>query len=247
MGAIPGGERPVLFKYFETTALIILWAFVFSLLWAGCVYLWVTRSQRYKQNRMAAASHATSREKPEGAAVMSSSIISPALLVAPLVLIFAHDLLGFNLLFPVHLTADFLQVLVAAIAPALVLLLACGLLGQLSRQIPATYSEWSQKTFVTMTKSYGGTPRRALRKIVIGGVLSQAWSQSLPWFFGELIVVECVFNAPGLGLDAWHAARIRHWQGLMESLLWLALLYGTAVLASALFAKWLGKRLESYS
>jgi ABC-type dipeptide/oligopeptide/nickel transport system permease component len=174
------------------------------------------------------------------------SVISPALLVAPLVLIFSHDLLGLNLIFPVHLTADFHQVLFAAMTPALVLLLACGILGQVTRQIPATYAEWSRKSFVTMTKSYGGTPRKALWRIVIGQVLSRAWSQCLPWFFGELIVVECVFNAPGLGLDAWHEARVRHWIGLFEALIWLASLYGLAVVLSALFSKWLGKRLESY-
>jgi hypothetical protein len=235
-----------LFKYFETTALILLWAFFFSLLWAVAVYFWVTRPQ-IKNTWSRGDALTKSSHKPKDGPSISANIISPALLVAPLVLIFAHDLLGLNLLFPVHLTAEFHQVLFAAMMPALVLLVACGLLGQVFRQIPKAYEDWSRKTFVTMTKSFGGSPRLALRRIVIGGVLSRAWSQSLPWFFGELIVVECVFNAPGLGLDAWHQARLRYWASLLESLGWLAWLYGTAVVVSALFAKWLGKRLESYS
>jgi ABC-type dipeptide/oligopeptide/nickel transport system permease component len=235
-----------LFKYFETTALILLWSFFFSLIWTLIVYSWTSRAI-VKSKGFFQIAQEKRIFQGQGHSWKSLSIISPALLVAPLVLIFSHDLLGLNLLFPVHLTADFYQLLLAAMAPALVLLLACGLLGQITRQIPASYAEWSRKTFVTMTKSYGGTPRRALRRIVVGEVLSRAWSQSLPWFFGELIVVECVFNAPGLGLDAWHEARVRHWVGLFEALLWLASLYGAAVVVSALFTKWLGKRLESYS
>lgn len=234
-----------MFKYFETTALILLWSFFFSVLWAGIVYFWTSRAIG-KSNESYEVVHEKRLSQGRIHPWKSMGVISPALLVAPLVLIFSHDLLGLNLIFPVHLTADFHQVLFAAMTPALVLLLACGILGQVTRQIPATYAEWSRKTFVTMTKSYGGTPRNALRRIVSGQVLSRAWSQCLPWFFGELIVVECVFNAPGLGLDAWHQARLRDWVGLFEALVWLASLYGVAVVVSALFSKWLGKRLESY-
>jgi ABC-type dipeptide/oligopeptide/nickel transport system permease component len=228
------------FKYFETTALILFWSFILSLFWALGVFIVASRGGR--QGHVLADPSRESQATSQG-----MSVISPALLVAPLLLISSFEVLKWNLLFPVHLTSSLGDLLRAAVAPALVLLLASGLLGHIYRQTKSDFFIWSQKPFVRTTLSYGGSPRRALRLIVVIGSLARSWSQSLPWIFGEMIVVECVFNAPGLGLDAWHQARIRNWPGLFESLFWLIMLYALAVVVSASFAKWLGRRLESYS
>lgn len=232
-------------KYFETTALILLASVLLSVLWGAMVFSWTSRSGRVNRRPGDVSGDAAARGfSPQAAG--RAGVISPALLVAPLLLGGTYHLVGWNLLFPVHFTSSFSDLALCALAPAFVLLLASGLLGTIARHIPAAYAAWSRKTFVLMTVSYGGQPRRALRRIVLLGALCRAWSQSLPGLFGELIVVECVFNAPGLGLDAWHEARVRHWSGLFEALFWLAGLYTAAVLLSALFATWLGRRLESY-
>ena len=229
-----------MFKYFETTALILSWSFILSVFWALGAFFGASRAG--KQWHTLADYSRESRGTSQGI-----SLISPALLVAPLLLISSFEALNWNLLFPVHLTSSLGDIVRAAVAPALVLLLASGLLGHIHRQTRLDFFIWSQKPFVRTTLSYGGSSRKALRLIVVAGALARSWSQSLPWMFGEMIVVECVFNAPGLGLDAWHQARIRNWPGLFEALFWLIMLYALAVVVSASFAKWLGRRLESYS
>ena len=59
---------------------------------------------------------------------------------------------------------------------------------------------------------------------------------------GELIVVETVFNAPGLGLDAWHLARTRDLEGLATTIGWLTRFTRSP---PRRFAPWLRRRIHS--
>ena len=217
-------------KYFQTTTLILLWCAVLSLALASATY-WFTAFRHERRGRGRAS---------------TTGLIMPALVVAPLALAAAFRLIGVNLLFPVHFFADFWSLAGAAFAPAAVLILSSGLAGSLWRQIHREYAHWRAKTFALMATAIGKKPETALRRLVLAKALASAWTQSLPWLFGELIIVEAVFNAPGLGLDAWHLARVRDLPGLGETILWLAALYGTAVLVTGVINRWLGVRLSSY-
>lgn len=216
-------------KYFQTTTLILLWCFALTLVWAYGAYRRAARSSR--------------------AGTLSASlagVIAPALVVGPLALVLAFRALGINLLFPVHFFAELQTLLAAAFAPALVLVVSSGLAGSLTRQIRKEYAYWEAKTFTLMTRAVGRRTEDALRRLVLVKSLCGAWSQCLPWLFGELIIVESVFNAPGLGLDAWHLARVRDLNGLATTIAWLGVLYGACVLLTATVNRWIGRRLESY-
>lgn len=219
-------------KYFQTTTLILAWCFALTLIWAFVAYRRTARSSTPRNPRASTAALA--------------GIIAPALVIGPLALVLAFRALGINLLFPVHFFAELQTLLAAALAPALVLVLSSGLAGSLTRQIRREYSYWEAKTFALMTRAVGRRTEDALRRLVLIKSLCGAWSQCLPWLFGELIIVETVFNAPGLGLDAWHLARARDLTGLGETIAWLAVLYGSCVLLTAGVNRWIGRRLESY-
>jgi ABC-type dipeptide/oligopeptide/nickel transport system permease component len=106
---------------------------------------------------------------------------------------------------------------------------------------------WRQKPFVALTLAKGGTESMALRKLVILKSLAEGWSQCLPWLFGELIIVEAMFNAPGLGLDTWNMAKMRNMEGLFQSLLWLGGIYLLSFWLTVRWNRWIGNRLEGYA
>lgn len=219
-----------MFRYFQTTTLILLWCLVLTLVWSFGSY-WRAARRNGVGRRSAGL----------------FGLIAPALVLGPLALVFAFRALGINLLFPVSFFAEIDTLTLAAIAPAIVLVLASGLIGNLSRQIDVEYTHWHGKTFALMARAVGRRPADALRRLVMVKSLAVAWSQCLPWLFGELIIVETVFNAPGLGLDAWHLARTRNLAGLAETIAWLAALYALCVILTTMVNRWLGRRLESYA
>ncbi len=217
-------------KYAQTTTLILLWCFVLSLVWSAALYA-----------RLAWRKPAPARSDVAGAAIL------PALVVGPLLLVLGFRVIHVNLLFPVHFFADFETLAVAALVPALVLVLASGLAGTLRRGIATEYAHWAGKPFATVALAIGRSPHSALRRLVLAKALAGGWSQCLPWLFGELVIVETVFNAPGLGLDAWHLAKQRDLSGLATTVGWLAAMYIVCVAMTAALNAWLGKRLESYA
>jgi len=174
-------------------------------------------------------------------------LILPALAFAPVLLVGAYRVFNINLLFPVHFFASFDELLLDALTPALVLIAASGLGGQIRALTAAEYEHWRVKAFARAALAYGMAPQRVLRRLVIIKVMTRAWSRCLPWLFGELMIVEAVFNAPGLGLDAWNLARTRQLAELAVSLGWLAGLYGFCLIVTAWAHAWLGRRLESYA
>ncbi len=218
-----------MFKYFQTTTLILLWCLLISLLWSFAVYYWESRRKSAPK---------------EG---VPGKVLLPALVLAPACLTLGFRFFGLNLLFPLHFFASLPRIAAAALVPALVLLLASGLMGNIARSIRFEYAHWSQKVFATVAKSLGGSIPSSIKRLVLLKAISQAWSQSLPWMFGELIVVEAIFNAPGLGLDAWHLAQVRDASGLTQAILWLVGLYGFCVFLTALISNWIGKKLEGYA
>jgi hypothetical protein len=122
-----------MFKYFQTTTLILLWCLVLSSAWAVVAFYRAARHDAPPPRRQFAG------------------LIAPALVLAPLALVLAFRVVGINLLFPVGFFADLSTLAFAALAPALILVLSSGLIGGLSRQIRTEYSHWSSKTFALMS------------------------------------------------------------------------------------------------
>jgi ABC-type dipeptide/oligopeptide/nickel transport system permease component len=217
-------------QYFQTTTLILLWCFVLSVAWAFAFYSLISRRPM--------VTHPS--EQP------SQFVIIPSLVLGPALLVICFRFLNVNLIFPVEFFSDFWALLRAAVIPAVVLILASGLVFVLTSHIRSESQHWRAKSFSRVAEALGKDVPRSLRRLVVLKALTQAWSECLPWLFGELLVVECVFNAPGLGLDAWHLARTQDVQGLLHALFWLVVLYGVCVTVNSSVYRWIGTRLESY-
>jgi ABC-type dipeptide/oligopeptide/nickel transport system permease component len=173
-------------------------------------------------------------------------MIFPGLVIAPVFLVLAHELLGLDLLFPIFLLTSTKKLFFAAFVPGVVLLLASGL-GLVSWNLTRhEYFYWRTKKFLTTAVAYGKNPDRQLLPLILTKSLSAAWIQCMPWIFGELLLVEVIFNAPGLGLDAWRLARVRDLWGLLSPLLGTGLLFTLSAILSYGSSRWIGRRLEGY-
>jgi ABC-type dipeptide/oligopeptide/nickel transport system permease component len=173
-------------------------------------------------------------------------VIVPSLVLGALAISLSYKFFGINLIFPLHLFASTNDLILKSFVPALILVVASGLAQHLSYNIRQEYVVWHNKNFVLVSKSLGLNPSKTLRSIVLVKSITESWTQCLPWLFGELIVIECIFNAPGLGFDAWTMAKTRDFAGLFNACLWLTALYALCVLANYIINKWNGKKLESY-
>jgi len=215
-------------KYLETSCLIMAWCFALSLVFAGisfvCLYL--------RNGRLGGLRLLISQQ--------------PALILGAVIIFLAYHLFEWVLFFPVHLLAERQDLILKALVPAIVLLVASGLLRNLVLTMKIEYDQWSSKVFLLTAEAYGIQPWRWLAKVVIIRSLVVSWGQSLPWLFGELIVVESIFNAPGLGLDIWFQARQRDLSAMTGSVMILASLYACFALCQNQLHSWLGRRLEGY-
>lgn len=170
----------------------------------------------------------------------------PALVLAPLAVALAFDWFHLNLIFPIEMLATRLELIWAALPPSIVLVLASGLAPNLTQNVKNRYRHWMHQPFARVALAYGHTPHQALRKIVICESIIAAWTAALPWIFSELIVVEAIFNAPGLGLAAWQAARQQDTTTLLEALISLCCSYAALALLSRIINRRIGRLLESY-
>lgn len=214
-----------------TTIMILVWCLAMAMAWTALAYLWAVR-----QNL------GPSRTKLD----LDQGVILPGLVLAPVMLVLSFRLFGVSLLFPSAFDAGFKATLSAAAAPASALVIASGLARSLWRNVAVQYQHWQSQPFATARLAVGGSRESAVRRLVIIKSFLAAWAQCLPWLYGELIIVEAVFNAPGLGLSAWHAARQRDHLSLVTAVGGLILLYALAVGIATGASRWLGRRLESY-
>lgn len=173
--------------------------------------------------------------------------IIPCLLLAPVVVALAHRFFGVNLIFPVQSMTSLSTYFQLSIFPAIILLFGSGFFGVTISTVARETLFWKKKSFVVVAQAYGIPYSQSLRKLVLlkGWVL--CWSLCLPWIFGELVVVEAVFNAPGLGYQIWTLARNREIALLPYPILFLALVYVTVLVSSTHMHQKIGRRLESYA
>ncbi len=217
-------------KYFATTTAILLWCASLSILWTWVAFEWERRSNRQW-----------------GSSLLQNFPILPTMVVAPVLLVLSYRLWEINLTFPVQALSSSSTIALASLAPAAVLFIGCGLSLSIPAAVQREYQYWSQMPFSHVALAYGRHKHSSVRRVVMVKAFLDSWNQCLPWLFGEMIIVEAVFNAPGVGLDAWHQARMREWNMMFTSIGGMAALYVACVIISSASSRWLGRRLEGYA
>lgn len=217
-----------MFQYFQTTTMILFWTITISVVWGLLVYFlpFKVKAQR---------------------SLKSNQFILPTLLFAPILIVIFYDAMQINLIFPVAITASTEKIFFSSFVPAIVLSIATGLLYNIASQIKVLKSRFLEANFSKLTVALGLDPNKRLLKLIVSKSLLDSWISALPWIFGELIIVEALFNAHGLGLDLWHMARMRDFGGFIEGVIWLLGIYAVISLMTSHLSKGLGRKLEGYN
>lgn len=214
------------------TALMLVWCCLLSAIVALCRYEFCARRQK-----IGAPGKQPLRLWP----------VLPSLVVGPLIVVGAYRFFGINLLAPIFLLSGTETMVYASLCPAIVLGLTSGLFLGVSAQVSQEITFWYSKPFAKLHVASGLNVRPLLRRLVVGKSLLDAWQRSLPWLFSELVVVEAVFNLPGLGQDAWNFARTRDIDRFALTIAMLVFIYTLVSRAVLGLHQKLGKKLESYA
>ena len=220
-----------------TTALILGWLAVFTLA-ATLAGIFI-----HCQSDGSHAEKTMPRVKREATAI---PFIVPALALAPLAIFSAWAAARINLIFPVFEFSGLSDIAIASIAPALLLFIGSGLLGRIITLSRSEWSFWSEKPFVRVDRAFGKNIRSRLAPMVASRILLQSTSDCLPMVFSELIIIESIFNAPGLGFWSWEYAKTRDVESAAKSIAVLFFIYGLINLTIYFANKNLGKKLTGY-
>lgn len=172
--------------------------------------------------------------------------VLPSLAIAPLIIFTAWSLGRVNLIFPVIEFSETTELMISAIAPAAVIFAGSGILWRITALSRSEWQFWREKPFMQVDLAYGKNIRRRLAPLVATRVILQASSDCLPLIFSELVVIEAIFNAPGLGYWSWEFAKMRDLTAATQTLLALLIIYGAVNTIIAGANRRLGKKLSGY-
>ena len=220
-----------------TTALILAWLGFFTLT-TTLISLFI----RNPVNGIGLGNH-VGPVKNESSAI---PFIVPSLALAPLAIFGAWATARINLIFPVFEFTGLAEIVLASISPALLLFIGSGLLWRIVALNRSEWSFWYAKPFVRVERAFGKNIRRRLAPMIGMRILLQSASDCLPLVFSELIIIESIFNAPGLGFWSWEYAKTRDIEAAGKSVAALFIVYGLINLTIYFANKSLGKKLTGY-
>lgn len=171
----------------------------------------------------------------------------PAMILAPLLVLTWHFLWRQPLSFPVSFFSSWWRLAMGCLPPATVLLFASGFLPLMIRMELRELADARSKPFFTVARAFGKRPGPQIWSIVVGSAYANAWLRSLPLLFSELLMVEVIFNAPGLGQAAWQAAKGRDGAGLLSAIGLMIAVYGAVMTAALMVSRRTGRRMQGYA
>lgn len=216
-----------MFDIFLVSSIILAWFTVLSIVWqiVAFTYFVSKKIEVHKSN---------------------SAFIMPAIVLSPLILVVAFQSFGVYLIFPISLLTDFMSQIRSGFIPGLVVFLASGMAHSIYQNTRLAIYEWRNKPFCLMAEAYGSSKRATIRSIVCSSSYLDSLNRCLPWVFGELFIVECIFNAPGLSYETWKSAKMEDFESLVNCVAVITLIYLIIWFAQNLYSSIIKRRLSNY-
>ena len=186
------------------------------------------------------------KSKPNTFPFLSFELALPSLVLGPLVLIVFYQVLNINLIYPVQMITSNSTLFLSGLVPSIVLLIASGFIQRLKSNLINDYNYWSNQPFIMVTRSMGLNPKPKLAVLVMSKSFLDTWNQSLPWLIGEILIVELVFNAPGLFQGLWRSARENRLDTMFLYLIQIVIVYLLLNLIITKMQQKLGELLINY-
>jgi len=224
-----------------TTGFILGWSVLLSLLLVGGIY-----EKCAAELIQRAMSDQSGARIAAGRRLLPGLTLIPPIMLVPVLIWGAYGGLGVSLIFGPRLISTPVTTGLHAALPAGVLLIGAGFVTAAKGMIEHEIRFWASKPFVLLSQSLGKDLKAELRMLVMVRSFTDLWAKVLPWFFGELVVVEALLNVPGLGLTLWEAARRLDHGTVAASLGAIVALFFVTLTANRSLSHWLSQRLESY-
>ena len=170
----------------------------------------------------------------------------PAIVLSPLILVIVFQTFGVYLIFPISLITDFMSQLRSGFIPGLVVFLASGMAHSIYHNTIMSITEWRNKPFCLMAEAYGSSRKTTIRNIACTNSFLDSLNRCLPWVFGELFIVECIFNAPGLSYETWKSAKMEDFESLVNCVAVITIIYLVIWSAQNLYSSIIKRRLSNY-
>jgi ABC-type dipeptide/oligopeptide/nickel transport system permease component len=217
-----------------TTGYILTWAFLLSVIW--CIGVFYIRRNRLRQSPFFL----------RGDSGKAFYLPLPVLIVAPPLIWGIHFLFDFSVIYPPVMLLDGSELFLRAFPCAAVLLLGSGLISTIYYTADHELAFWLEKDFIKHRDAMGLNSHKVLRWIVCRRLFLNSWAACLPWFFSELILVEVLFAAPGMGLELWNAMKFQEYSRAWEVALCLLGIYLVMYGANHQAQTSLGKKMRGY-
>lgn len=209
------------------SSLTLIWTFFLSFLLASLIFLILTEFQNVK--------------------LKIGLPMIPAIILVPLLNMLFLFIFKSSFLFPSLLTANFMDLFIAALIPSFVLLVSGGLWFQLYVASIKGIDRLTTMPFYIFGKSLGLTPRRIVFRPLMLDVFFSTWLRCLPWLFCEIVVVEALFNVPGVGSLIWRAFLERNVAlGSLALLIFISFYLCLSFVVKVIVIQ-VGRKFESYS
>lgn len=128
------------------------------------------------------------------------AFIFPALLLVPFLSLAAFSFFKWKLIFPSSFHSSFLEGAFFLVIPAFVLFLSSGAAFFIYDHFSKDKHLLLSSQFYKASQAYSLPRFKVCHRFFFLKSFLNGLSQSLPWFFSELIIVEVLFNAKGLAL-----------------------------------------------
>lgn len=174
------------------------------------------------------------------------ALFVPGLVLASMLLLLGQFLFRYDMTFPVGFGSSLWTQIFSLMGPAFTLFVCSGLMKAVVQNCIMLHEYWIHKPCAVFIRSLGLSVNSQLAPVIILQSFTRSWSQSISWVFGEILIVESIFNVPGIGYTIWTFAKERQISELWNSLWILLVIYLGVCLVNYVMGAWLGKKLESY-
>lgn len=171
----------------------------------------------------------------------------PAIVTIPVLTIAIFRICGKDIHYPITLlTTSHWDRITYALLPGFVLAISSGLLRRISLESAHMMHTWQTKSFCSFFAGNGIAAIPLLRTLAYRYALAKSWQLQLPLLFTELVIVECLFNAPGLGYELWQGVLKHNFAAVSLVLMYFLVLYALAYGSSFWISRQLALKLKGY-
>jgi len=148
----------------------------------------------------------------------------PTLIFSLCVLMLFKKIFGYFFVFPLFFEMSKAEIFLRTFIPSFVLFGSSGLYHTIIARVRMDKISIARSYYARLAVVYGLSIWILYRPWLFKNLID-SWKQTLPWLLTEMIVLEAVFNIPGLGFFLWNSILLQKWNLTLQYTLSIFVLY----------------------